>query len=79
LVSSCTAGLHLLFDAFDLKGKEIIIPAITFISPVEMALLVCAKPIIVDVDYDCITISPEEVEKKNKQQSGSRNSNILRW
>jgi perosamine synthetase len=64
LVSSCTSGLHLLFDAFNLKGKEIIIPAITFISPVEMALLVGANPIIVDVEYDYITISPEEVEKK---------------
>jgi perosamine synthetase len=71
LVSSCTAGLHLLFDAFDLKGKEIIIPAITFISPVEMALLVGAKPIIVDVDYDCITISPEEVEKKINNKVGA--------
>lgn len=64
LVSSCTAGLHLLFDAFGLKGYEILIPAITFISPVEMALLSGAKPVIVDVEDEYITISPEDCERK---------------
>ncbi len=71
LVSSCTAGLHLLFDAFELKGKEIIVPAITFISPVEMALLVGATPTIVDVEYDYVTISLEEVEKKISNKTGA--------
>lgn len=64
LVSSCTAGLHLLFDAFDVKGYEVLIPAITFISPVETAILAGAKPVIVDVEEEYITISPEDLEKK---------------
>lgn len=64
LVSSCTAGLHLLFDAFNLKGYEVLIPAITFISPVEMALLSGLKPVIVDVEDEYITIDPYDVEKR---------------
>ncbi|MGC8963863.1 MAG: DegT/DnrJ/EryC1/StrS family aminotransferase [Brevinematia bacterium] len=63
LISSCSAGLHLLFDAFNLKGKEILIPAITFISSVEMAIHIGAKPVIVDVD-DFMTISVEDAQNK---------------
>lgn len=63
LVSSCTAGLHLLFDAFNFKNKEILIPAITFISSVEIAVHVGAKPVIVDVD-DFLTISIEDLQRK---------------
>ncbi|MEN2998290.1 MAG: DegT/DnrJ/EryC1/StrS family aminotransferase [Brevinematia bacterium] len=64
LVSSCTAGLHLVFDAFGLKGYDVLIPAITFISPVEMALLSGAKPVIVDVEDEYITISPNDCERR---------------
>ncbi len=63
LVSSCSGGIHLLLDAFEVRGKEVIIPSITFISSVEMAIHTGAKPIIVDVD-NFITISVEDTEKK---------------
>lgn len=69
LVSSCTAGIHLLFDAFDVKGYEILIPAITFISPVEMSILAGARPVIVDVEDEYITISPEDLERKITSKS----------
>lgn len=64
LVSSCTAGLHLLYDAFDLRGYEVIIPSITFISAVEMAIHAGVKPVIVDVEDEYITISLEDTSKK---------------
>ncbi len=64
LVSSCTAGLHLLFDAFELKNSKILIPSVTFISPVEMAILSQAKPIIVDIEEEYLTISVSDCEKK---------------
>ncbi|MCX8028450.1 MAG: DegT/DnrJ/EryC1/StrS aminotransferase family protein [Brevinematales bacterium] len=64
LVSSCTAGLHLLFDAFEVKGYSIIIPSITFISPVEMSIISGAKPIIVDVEDEYLTISLDDIERK---------------
>ncbi len=69
LVASCTAGLHLLFDAFEVRGCEILIPAITFISPVEMAILSGAKPVIVDVEDEYITISPDDLERKITSKS----------
>ncbi|MFN4245596.1 MAG: DegT/DnrJ/EryC1/StrS family aminotransferase [Brevinematia bacterium] len=64
LVSSCTAGLHLLFDAFNLKNSKILIPAITFISPLEMAILSGIKPVITDIEDEYLTISPSDCERK---------------
>ena len=63
-VSSWTAAGHLTLEAYGIKpGDEVIVPTMTFPATAEIVCYLGAKPIIVDVDYDTLNISLEEIEK----------------
>lgn len=49
-LNSGTAALHLALSLFDLKGKEVIIPSLSFVATAHAVILNNAKPIFVDVD-----------------------------
>lgn len=62
-VSNGTVALHLALAALDIGvGDEVILPALTFISPANMVRLTGAKPVFVDVDPQSWTIDPEKAE-----------------
>ncbi len=64
-VSSCTAGMHLVYFALGLgKGDEVIVPAQTHISTAHSVELTGAKPIFVDCDKLNGNINILEIEKK---------------
>ncbi len=59
-----TDALQIALMALDLKpGDEIITTGFTFVATVEVVELLKLKPVIVDVEPDSFTISPEAVEK----------------
>ena len=65
-VSSCTAGMHLVYFALGLgKGDEVIVPAQTHISTAHSVELTGAKPIFVDCDLKTGNILASDIEKKN--------------
>ena len=48
------------------SGDEVITSAFSYISTVEVILLLGAKPVFVDIDKDSYNISAELIEKKIK-------------
>jgi len=64
-VNSATAGLHLALDVIGLKpDDEVITSVYTFTSTAAVALHLGARPVLVDVDPQTLTIDAEEVRRK---------------
>src|SRR5215211_1506650 len=62
-VNSATAAMHLALDAIGLKPEdEVIVPAYTFTATAEVVMYFGAKPVIVDVEPNTMTIDPAAVE-----------------
>lgn len=63
-VGNGTDALQLALMALDLHpGDEVIVPDFTFISTVEVVALLGLTPVLVDVDYETMTIDPLQIEK----------------
>lgn len=64
-ISSGTAGMHLMLLSLGIKrGDEIITPAMTFASTLNMVTLCGAKPVFVDIHYDTLNINADLIEEK---------------
>ena len=64
-VSSCTAGMHLVYFALGIgKGDEVIVPAQTHISTVHAVELTGAKPVFTDCELESGNINASEIKKK---------------
>ena len=64
-VSSCTAGMHLVYFALGIgKGDEVIVPAQTHISTAHAVELTGAKAVFVDCDLKTGNILVSAIEKK---------------
>jgi UDP-4-amino-4-deoxy-L-arabinose-oxoglutarate aminotransferase len=63
-LTSGTAGMHLLLKALHIgPGDEVITPSMTFASTVNQIVLVGARPVFAEVDYDTLLMKPEEIER----------------
>ena len=63
-VTSGTTALHLSLASLGIKKQdEIIVPNLTFISPVNAAIYLNAKPVLVDIDKYNLCIDPKKIEK----------------
>ncbi len=61
-LNSCTAGLHLALVTLDIgPGDEVITTPMTFCSSVNVIEHVGARPVLVDVEPDTLTLDPERV------------------
>jgi dTDP-4-amino-4,6-dideoxygalactose transaminase len=61
-LNSCTAGLHVALVALGVgPGDEVIVPAMTFCATANVVEHVGARPVLVDVCSDTLTISPDAV------------------
>jgi len=57
-VSNATSALHLSLKALGIgKNDEVMVPDLTFVATINAVLLTGAKPVIVDVDKELMTIS----------------------
>ncbi len=62
-LASATGGMHLLIEALGIgSGDEVITPAMTWVSTVNMAVLSGARPVFVDVDRDTLMVSADAIE-----------------
>jgi len=67
-VSSCTAGMHLIYFCLGIgKGDEVIVPAQTHIATAHAIELTGAKPIFIDCDNKSGNINCEKIEKKKQK------------
>ena len=62
-VCSATAGMHVTLMALDIgPGDEVITPSQTWVSTLNMIVLLGATPVMIDVDKDTLMVTPEAVE-----------------
>jgi len=62
--SNGTTALHLAVSALGVKeSDEVIVPDLTFISPINVVLYNKAKPVIVDIEEENWGLDPEKVRK----------------
>ena len=72
-MNSGTSALHAIMLSQDIKkNDEILVPSFTFISTVNSALMVDAKPKFVDIETDTYGMDPKKLEKVI-----SKNSKII--
>ena len=63
-VSSCTAGLTLALNSLNLKkNDEVIVPNVTFVSPINSVIHNNAKPVLCDIDEKSFTLNISSLKK----------------
>ena len=63
-VTSGTTALHLALASLGIKkDDEVILPNLTFIAPVNAAIYLGAKPVLVDIDESNLCLDPKKIEK----------------
>ena len=62
-VNSGTAALNLALSLMDIKGKEVVVPSLTFVATINAILLNGGKPVFVDVEPHSMCIDPNQIEK----------------
>ncbi len=61
-VTSATAGMHIAFVAHGIgPGDEVITPSMTWVSTVNLIMLLGATPVFADIDRDTLMVTPESV------------------
>lgn len=62
-VSSATAGMHVTLMASGIgAGDEVITPSLTWVSTLNMIVLLGAEPVMIDIDRDTLMVTPEQIE-----------------
>ena len=70
-VSNGTAALHLALSLFDIKGKEVLVPSLTFVSSVSSIVYNGGKPVFVDVDPETLCVDPQDIRKKISKKTAA--------
>jgi UDP-4-amino-4-deoxy-L-arabinose-oxoglutarate aminotransferase len=59
-LSSATAGMHVTLMALGIgAGDEVITPSMTWVSTLNMIVLLGATPVMIDVDRDTLMVTAE--------------------
>lgn len=67
--NSCTSALHLALAVLNVKGKEVLLPSLTFVATAHAVLYAGGKPVWVDVDEETLCISTADLRKKAGKRS----------
>jgi len=62
-VNSGTSALHLALSMIDLKGKEVILPSMSFVSTAHAVIYNGGKPVFADIDPETLCIDPSSFEE----------------
>jgi len=62
-VSNGTAALHLALSLIDIKGKEVILPSLSFVSTAHAVVYNGGKPIFADIDPHTLCLDPQMIKK----------------
>lgn len=62
-VSNGTAALHLALSLIDIRGKEVILPSMSFVSTAHSILYNGGIPVFADISSDTLCLDPERIEK----------------
>lgn len=70
-VNSGTAALHLALAILDLRGKDVLVPSLSFVSTAHAAVYNGANPVFVDVDPVTLCMDAADLEKKILHSKGA--------
>jgi len=62
-VTSCTTGLHAVFEGLNIKGQEVLVPDYTYPATAEAVILAGGKPVLTDVDIESMNMTSEILEE----------------
>lgn len=62
-VTSCTTGLHAVFESLDIKGQEVLIPDYTYPATAQAVIHAGGKPVLTDVDIFSMNMTSEILEQ----------------
>jgi len=68
-VNSGTAALHLALKLANIKGKEVLLPSLSFVSTAHAIIYNGGKPVFVDVDPVTLCIDPQKILKSISKKS----------
>jgi len=79
-VSSATGGIHVTLMALGIgAGDEVITPSLTWVSTLNMIVLLGAEPVMVDVDRDNLMVTPEAIEAAITPRTPARRRILTRF
>lgn len=61
-VTSCTTGLHAVFECINIRGQEVIVPDYTYPATAEAVILAGGIPVLADVDIESMNMTSEILE-----------------
>ena len=67
--NSGTSALHALLEAYNIKGKEVIVPSFTFIATANAVLLAGGIPVFAEAEDATFGLDLEDVERKITQKT----------
>jgi perosamine synthetase len=70
-VNSGTAALHLALSLLDLKGRDVLVPSLTFVSTAHAVVYNGGNPVFVDVEPDTLCMDPADVQKKTGKKAAA--------
>jgi len=70
-VNSGTAALHLALSLHNIKGKEVILPAMSFVSTANAILYNGGIPVFADVREDTLCLNPVDVARKLNENTAA--------
>ncbi len=62
-VTSCTTGLHTVFEGLDIKNQEVLVPDYTYPATAEAVVLAGGIPVLTDVDLNSMNMTSEILEE----------------
>ena len=68
-VNSGTAALNLALSMYSIKGKEVILPSMTFVATANAVVMNGGKPVFADIDEDTLNVSLDEIKSKISQKT----------
>ncbi|MBD3204696.1 aminotransferase class I/II-fold pyridoxal phosphate-dependent enzyme [Candidatus Woesearchaeota archaeon] len=62
--NSGTSALHTILLAYNIRGKEVIVPSFTFIATANAVILAGGKPVFAETEFDTFGLDAEDVKKR---------------
>lgn len=62
-VNNGTSALHLALSLSEIRGKEVILPSLSFVSTAHAVIYNGGKPVFADVDPNTLCVDPQQVEE----------------
>ena len=63
-VNNGTSALHLALSLMDIKGKEVVLPSLSFVSTAHAVIYNGGIPVFADIDPETLCIDPASIEEK---------------